>query len=93
MKNLLKLLLLAGLFMGGFTLNAQDLKFGHIDSRELLMSMPESDSAQAKIQKLAEDYEQQIVRRLPAEPRNLYEPDQADQGGRYSGDAAADCEL
>ncbi len=60
MKNLLKLLLLAGLFIGGFTLNAQDLKFGHIDSRELLMSMPESDSAQAKIQKLAEDYEQQM---------------------------------
>jgi len=41
-------------------LKAQELKFGHIDSRELLMSMPESDSAQAKIQRLAADYDQQM---------------------------------
>ncbi len=41
-------------------MKAQELKFGHIDSRELLMSMPESDSAQAKIQRLAADYDQQM---------------------------------
>jgi outer membrane protein len=39
---------------------SQDLKFGHINSQELLTAMPESDSAQATIEKLAGDYEQQI---------------------------------
>ncbi|MFC2112490.1 OmpH family outer membrane protein [Bacteroidota bacterium] len=60
MKNVIKLFLLFAFIFGGVTLNAQDLKFGHIDSRELLMSMPESDSAQARIQKLSADYEQQM---------------------------------
>lgn len=60
MKNIIKLFLIAVVLTGGVTLNAQDLKFGHIDSRELLMSMPESDSAQATIQKLTADYEQQM---------------------------------
>lgn len=60
MKNSMKLFLVGVFLLGGITLNAQELKFGHIDSRELLMSMPESDSAQAKIQKLGEDYQQQM---------------------------------
>ncbi len=60
MKKGIKLILTAVILLGGITLNAQQLKFGHIDSRELLMSMPESDSAQNKIQKLAEDYEIQM---------------------------------
>jgi outer membrane protein len=60
MKNIM-ILFLAGVFLlGGMAVNAQELKFGHIDSRELLMSMPESDSAQVKIQKLGEDYQQQM---------------------------------
>ncbi len=54
------LFLLAVILMGNPALKAQELKFGHIDSRELLMAMPESDSAQAKIEKLATDYEQQM---------------------------------
>jgi outer membrane protein len=56
----MRLFLLAVFLIGGVTLQAQEFKFGHIDSRELLMSMPESDSAQAKIQKLASDYDQQL---------------------------------
>ncbi len=60
MKNISKLLLIALFLLGGININAQELKFGHIDSRELLMSMPESDSAQVKIQKLGEDYQQQM---------------------------------
>ncbi len=60
MKNSMKLFLIAVFLLGGITLNAQELKFGHIDSRELLMSMPESDSAQAKIKKLGEDYQRQM---------------------------------
>jgi outer membrane protein len=40
--------------------HSQNLKFGHINSQELLTAMPESDSAQAKIEKLAGDYEQQL---------------------------------
>jgi outer membrane protein len=39
---------------------SQNLKFGHINSQELLTAMPESDSAQAKIEKLAADYDQQL---------------------------------
>ncbi len=60
MKNVLKLCLIALVLFGGVTLKAQDLKFGHINSRELLLSMPESDSAQAKIERLAADYDQQM---------------------------------
>ena len=60
MKNISKLILIVVFLIGGITINAQELKFGHIDSRALLMSMPESDSAQVKIQKLGEDYQQQM---------------------------------
>jgi outer membrane protein len=35
-------------------------KFAHINSSELLASMPESDSAQTFIEKLAANYEQQL---------------------------------
>ena len=60
MKKVIKLFLILVILMGGVTLKAQDLKFGHINSRELLLAMPESDSAQARIQKLASDYELQM---------------------------------
>jgi outer membrane protein len=60
MKNIIKLFLVAVMLMGGLTVNAQELKFGHVDSRELLMSMPESDSAQTRIQQISEEYQQQM---------------------------------
>jgi len=38
--------------------NAQkNLKIGHIDSQALLMSMPEMDTVQQKLKKLAQDYD------------------------------------
>jgi len=60
MKMNIKIILVAFLLMGGIALNGQDYKFGHIDSRELLMSMPETDSAQARIQQLSTEYDQQM---------------------------------
>ena len=60
MKNIIKLFIVAVMLMGGLTVNAQEFKFGHIDSRELLMSMPESDSAQTRIQQIGEEYQQQM---------------------------------
>ncbi|MFC2115240.1 OmpH family outer membrane protein [Bacteroidota bacterium] len=60
MKKVINLVLIVVLLTGGLSLKAQELKFGHINSRELLTSMPESDSAQARIQKLASEYELQM---------------------------------
>jgi outer membrane protein len=60
MEKLVKLFLANVLLIACIPANSQDLKFGHINSQELLTSMPESDSAQARIEKLAADYEQQV---------------------------------
>jgi outer membrane protein len=59
MKKVVNLFLVSTFLSACIPALAQDLKFGHINSQELLTSMPESDSAQAKIEKLAGDYEQQ----------------------------------
>jgi outer membrane protein len=40
--------------------NAQQLKIGHINSQELLSSMPETDSAQKKLEKVALDHQTRI---------------------------------
>ena len=60
MKKVVNLFLVSAILFACMPANSQDLKFGHINSQELLTSMPESDSAQATIEKLAGDYEQQI---------------------------------
>jgi outer membrane protein len=60
MKKIGNLFLLGVFLLAFMPLKSQDLKFGHINSQELLTAMPESDSAQAKIEKLAGDYEQQL---------------------------------
>ncbi len=60
MKKVIKIVLIIALLIGSVSLKAQELKFGHVNSRELLTSMPESDSAQTRIQKLASDYELQM---------------------------------
>jgi len=60
MKKVINLFLVSTILFACMPANSQDLKFGHINSQELLTSMPESDSAQATIEKLAGDYEQQI---------------------------------
>lgn len=59
MKKVFNLFLASTMLFVCMPANSQDLKFGHINSQELLTAMPESDSAQAKIEKLAGDYEQQ----------------------------------
>jgi outer membrane protein len=60
MKKIVNLFLISAFLFTCLPANSQDLKFGHINSQELLTSMPESDSAQATIEKLAGDYEQQL---------------------------------
>jgi outer membrane protein len=60
MKKVVNLMLLGAFLLAFVPALSQDLKFGHINSQELLTTMPESDSAQAKIEKLAGDYEQQL---------------------------------
>ncbi len=60
MKKVINLFLVNAILFACMPANSQDLKFGHINSQELLTAMPESDSAQATIEKLAGDYEQQI---------------------------------
>ena len=60
MKNLIKLVVITLFLFSGTTVNAQNYKFGHINSQELLSLMPERDSAQAKIQQYAKDLEAEL---------------------------------
>ena len=72
MKKVIKVVLIIALLIGSVSLKAQEIKYGHINSRELLTSMPESDSAQARIQKLASDYELQMEE-MQVELNNKYD--------------------
>ncbi len=57
MKSLRKLFL-AILIVLPFSLSAQKpIKLGHIDSQKLIMSMPESDSATKKLQKVEQEFQ------------------------------------
>jgi len=60
MKTIRRITLAAGMICIAVALNAQDFKFGHINSDRLLSAMPEYDSAQAKIQGLREQYDSEI---------------------------------
>ena len=60
MKNLIKLVVITLFLFSGTAVNAQNYKFGHINSQELLSLMPERDSAQAKIQQYAKDLEGEL---------------------------------
>jgi outer membrane protein len=60
MKKVFNLFLVSAFLIACMPANSQDLKLGHINSQELLTAMPESDSAQATIERLAADYEQQL---------------------------------
>ncbi len=60
MKNLIKLVVIILFLFSGTAVNAQNFKFGHINSAELLSLMPERDSAQAKIQQYAKDLEGEL---------------------------------
>jgi len=60
MIRITKGLMIAALFLCAASISAQNLKFGHINSQELLASMPERDSAEAKLKKYAKDLSDQI---------------------------------
>ncbi len=60
MKQIVNLILVSAFLSAWMPANSQEFKFGHINSQELLTAMPESDSAQARIEKLAGEYEQQL---------------------------------
>jgi outer membrane protein len=55
-------LLIIGLLMATFSANAQMAKFGHIDTQELLASMPERLTVQAQIEEQANMYEQELLK-------------------------------
>lgn len=58
MRNTRSLIIISLLFIGMSGVSAQ--KFGHINNQELYLSMPESDSAQARIEALAQQYQDQL---------------------------------
>lgn len=51
------LIMMAGI---NTAVKAQSLKFGHINSQELLQAMPERDSAEAKLRRLTKTIEDQL---------------------------------
>ena len=57
MKKYLVVLLISAVILS-LSVSAQEkLKLGHINSQELLAAMPESDSAQKKLEQIAKDHE------------------------------------
>ncbi len=60
MKNYLRISLIAMLLLIGTASFAQNLKFGHINSQELLALMPERDSAQLILENYAQQLEDQL---------------------------------
>ncbi len=60
MIRITKGIMIVALFLSAASISAQNLKFGHINSQELLMAMPERDSAEAKLKKYGKDLQEQI---------------------------------
>jgi len=60
MKNYLRLSIVVVFLLIGTTSFAQNLKFGHINSQELLSLMPERDSAQVVLENYAQQLEDQL---------------------------------
>lgn len=61
MKSIFKICLVAVLFLTAGYVNAQTLKFAHIDSQALIQIMPETKTAQAEIEKQAAGLEDQMA--------------------------------
>ena len=55
MKNALKLFFITALLIAGTSLNAQDMKFGHVNSSRVLSMMPEREAAQKTLQSEAQE--------------------------------------
>ena len=61
MRNIFKTATLISLILlSGHLLNAQSLKFGHINRNELIQSMPEFDSARVQLEKLNTELTNQL---------------------------------
>lgn len=60
MKRIFLVALVACLFFAAGNVNAQDLKFGHINTAELLQQMPERDSARVKLQNYSQMLQQDM---------------------------------
>ncbi len=60
MKSTLRLFVAIFFIVGGFQLNAQTYKFGHIDSQKLLQSLPEYAKAQETLQAEGKSIQDQI---------------------------------
>jgi len=60
MKNYLRISIIVVFLLIGTTSFAQNLKFGHINSQELLSLMPERDSAQLVLENYAQQLEDQL---------------------------------
>ncbi|MBN2214381.1 MAG: OmpH family outer membrane protein [Bacteroidales bacterium] len=58
MKMIHRLILLSAVLLIPVSLFSQkSIKLGHIDSQKLIMAMPESDSAQKKLQKVEQEFQ------------------------------------
>jgi outer membrane protein len=56
MKRLIGIIILGIIFtVAGLNTNAQTLKFGHVNSEELIQAMPEFDSATVKLEKFRKE--------------------------------------
>ncbi len=60
MRNIKTTLTIFTLLFITSVLSAQTLKFGHVNSQEILQVMPEKDSAEAKLQSYAKELEEQM---------------------------------
>lgn len=60
MRKVLFVAIIAFFTVAGTNVIAQNYKFGHINSQEILSAMPDRDSAEAKIKKYAQSLQEQI---------------------------------
>ncbi|HNV51325.1 MAG TPA: OmpH family outer membrane protein [Tenuifilaceae bacterium] len=61
MRNVLTLLIVGAILsIAGINAKAQNFKFGHINSQELLSKMPDRDSAEVKLKKYTQTLQEQI---------------------------------
>jgi len=69
-----KVYLIISIFVGFITVSPaqQNIKLGHINSQELLEAMPETDSAQKKLEKLTKDLQSQLES-MQVELNNKYQ--------------------
>ncbi|MHC1702662.1 MAG: OmpH family outer membrane protein [Tenuifilaceae bacterium] len=60
MIRITRSIMVVALIISAISVNAQNFKFGHINSQELIIAMPERDSAEAKLKRYAQELQDQI---------------------------------